>query len=1007
MLSFQNWFYPEQHRDFPYIDHSFKRKMHLIDHQHFQPHLRKDFDCAALVSGGGIKEDQWQWITINCSMKYTDMIVVCEDINRSLPHPPLKYINVLFYDKLSYAKIINTTLVVPHDHCGPQFLHYNGLCESYYVGVINKKKGCQLMTTKQAEASLSTHSPTVTNMFKRILNRHDINMDNVEYLIKCVEPTFTGVSSLRDFLFQCYDGTLIIQHHLCDGEADCPDASDESNCSWVCQFSTTLVKHGNCFRDCVTPICMCHHLYFNCVTGGCIPLSKFCNGIKDCPDASDESLCARDIVSENPVKEHGLFTCISGPQISKRKLNDTVPDCPIHGDDEVWLYTHIRVVINYTMPLAIPCIPGHPKVYWYYEVCLLTWQEPGELAVCRNGAHLSDCVYHSCPDHYKCKYSYCIPLHAVCNGFTDCPDGDDEQNCMVLSCPNTVKCKHDNICIHYNYVNDGVINCPAYEDDEATALLTACPKYCECIGHAAYCTGAPIIGFIHKLSPLKAFIYRSEVNEVKLERTPLYSLRYLDLSNNRFVGNMSTFLQPLHSLIQLIINNVSISQIKPYTFGGLQSVKDLQLPNNPVHIIHTHGFTGLSVLPSLNVSRLSIRTIEKCSFIGLLQLLYLDLSYNQITQIDSGTFCGLELLQILQLQNNSITYVSASVSFIMTQLQVLESSMKGLCCYATIKHCLPKFDDEFASCTSLLDNGILRYIVYIFAVLPVGLNSLSLFVIKLFFGSSKSKKKQVGNIFRKQLILSDGAMGLFFLMLSIYNILYTGDFVTVGHLWRKSIHCRILSVVSMVSIEMTLFIVLFIGIDRFLAMCFPLKNIYISVKSAWSMVVFAWVAAITISLIPSLSMYFNNVELNNAMCITILCFDLLALWIVWSIYLINTIATITNLVLHVAIMKAIHNMQQGMQFSQARRSKELSVTIRIIFLIFTNSSCWLVLGNVSLLYMAGTSISKSMFSSIVTAVLPISTLLNPILNVFTTNEFLIRFGGSRKRQNVRQKMSPR
>ena len=170
---------------------------------------------------------------------------------------------------------------------------------------------------------------------------------------------------------------------------------------------------------------------------------------------------------------------------------------------------------------------------------------------------------------------------------------------------------------------------------------------------------------------------------------------------------------------------------------------------------------------------------------------------------------------------------------------------------------------------------------------------------------------------------------------------------------------------------------------------------------------FAWVAAITISLIPSLSMYFNNVELNNAMCITILCFDLLALWIVWSIYLINTIATITNLALHVAIMKAAHNMQQGMQFSQARRSKELSVTIRIIFLIFTNSSCWLVLGNVSLLYMAGTSISKSMFSSIVTAVLPISTLLNPILNVFTTNEFLSRFGGSRKRQNVRHKMSLR
>ena len=1008
MLSFQNWFYPKRHLDYPVfiINPASERKgdMFISHHKHFQPQLRNDFDCTALVMGGALKMDQWQWITINCSMEYTNVTTACENINRSKSHLPLEDIDMAAYNKLGYAQFINTTLVVPRDHCDHKWVHYNGLCVNYYVGIGNNKTGCQLMTTEQVQASVSTNIPTITNIFKKFLGMHAFGMHNGEYLFKCVEPAFAGVISLLEFLFQCSDGTLIIKHHLCDGEADCPDASDESNCGWVCQFSTTLVKHGNCFRDCVTPTCACHHLYFNCVIGGCVPLSKFCNGIKDCPDASDESLCVKDIVNTNPAEEHGLFICKSGAQTSRRKLNDTVPDCPIHGDDEIWPFQNDAVVLNYTMPLAIPCILGHPKVYFHYEVCLLTWQEPGELAVCRNGAHLSDCVYHSCPDHYKCKYSYCIPLHAVCNGIKDCPDGEDEQNCLILSCPNTLKCKQDNICIHYNYVNDGETNCPAYEDDEATSALTACPASCECIGYAAYCTGAPMFRFISKLSAVTAFIYHSGGNEVNLERGLFHSLRYLDLSNNRLVGNISTFLQPLHSLIKLIMNNASISEIKPYTFGGLQNVKDLQLQNNPVHIIYTDGFTGLSALPSLNVSRLSIRTIQKCSFIGLHQLLHLDLSYNQIAEIDSGTFCGLELLQTLYLQNNDITYVATQVSFFMARLYVLESSMRGLCCYAQIEHCLPEFDDDFASCTSILDNGIIRYIVYIFAVLPVGLNSFSFIVLKLFFSNNKSIKKKVNNIFRQQLILSDGAMGLFFLMLSVYNILYTGDFVTVGSLWRKSIHCRILSVVSMVSIEMTLFTVLFIGIDRFLAMCFPLKNICIPVKSAWSMVLFAWVAAVSISLIPSLSMYFNDIELNNAMCVTLLCFDLLALWIVWSIYIINTVATVTNLVLHVAIMRAIHNMQRNSQFSQARRSRELSVTIRIVFLIFTNSSCWFVLGNVGLLYMAGAFISKSMFSSIVTAVLPISTLLNPILNVLTTNEFLSRFHGSQKKPKVGHKV---
>ena len=166
MLSFQNWFYPEQRRDYPYFTSttSDPTKMLISDHQHFQPQLRKDFDCAAFVSGGGIKEDQWQWITINCSMKYTDVIIVCEDVKRSMPYPPLKYIDMVYYGMLAYAKIINTTLVVPHDHCGRQCFHYNGFCESYYVGVINNRKGCQLMTTKQAESSESTNNPTITKI---------------------------------------------------------------------------------------------------------------------------------------------------------------------------------------------------------------------------------------------------------------------------------------------------------------------------------------------------------------------------------------------------------------------------------------------------------------------------------------------------------------------------------------------------------------------------------------------------------------------------------------------------------------------------------------------------------------------------------------------------------------------------------------------------------------------------------------------------------------------------
>ena len=52
------------------------------------------------------------------------------------------------------------------------------------------------------------------------------------------------------------------------------------------------------------------------------------------------------------------------------------------------------------------------------------------------------------------------------------------------------------------------------------------------------------------------------------------------------------------------------------------------------------------------------------------------------------------------------------------------------------------------------------------------------------------------------------------------------------------------------------------------------------------------------------------------MCVAILCIDLLSPWIVASVYVINTIVTYTNLVMHVGIMRAVHRMYNTQNVSQ-------------------------------------------------------------------------------------------
>ena len=74
--------------------------------------------------------------------------------------------------------------------------------------------------------------------------------------------------SCSDTEFQCRQGHKCIpKADQCNGNVDCPDQSDETNC--------------------VTSPCGDPNL-FQCPGGSCIPKELVCNGYKDCEDGADE-----------------------------------------------------------------------------------------------------------------------------------------------------------------------------------------------------------------------------------------------------------------------------------------------------------------------------------------------------------------------------------------------------------------------------------------------------------------------------------------------------------------------------------------------------------------------------------------------------------------------------------------------------------------------------------------------------------------------------------------------
>ncbi len=113
----------------------------------------------------------------------------------------------------------------------------------------------------------------------------------VVHVICSVRPHLSDLSCAQGH-YTCHDGTCILEHYICDGAVDCPDDSDEQECQHVCSNYHLLIQHGtDCYSSCLPGICTCHDLYFQCNKGGCVPWSRVCDGIPDCPRQEDEELC--------------------------------------------------------------------------------------------------------------------------------------------------------------------------------------------------------------------------------------------------------------------------------------------------------------------------------------------------------------------------------------------------------------------------------------------------------------------------------------------------------------------------------------------------------------------------------------------------------------------------------------------------------------------------------------------------------------------------------------------
>ena len=682
--------------------------------------------------------------------------------------------------------------------------------------------------------------------------------------VVCEIPLSPVSSSCLSGHFTCHDGTCVLEHYVCDGVTDCPDNTDELDCDHVCTFAdgTNATDMKDCLSSCTSSNCTCSDLYFHCTLGGCIPWSRICNGINDCPNDEDEEICefyylgssslrhiTQNIDTLNLEDDTGPFLkefhCGGGNTIPLTLKNDLVPDCLDQSDEEEYhnfLKQGSKTTYSTKMSLCdgpeqTTCVQNFPGVCYPRHLYCIHELHQLDMVGCRNGGHLSNCQFHSCPSQFKCPDAYCIPIHSICDGKQDCPDGDDEIQCQSLSCPGFLLCRHDNICVHPYDVWRDHVKCPISIDDKALTNIPRCPPLCLCLGYAISCKSSEVWNLPRLPSALRRLLLDSvqiNINKITFKEgiTFLLDLQITNASLDQ--------LQPEHLSRFLFLKNLNLSynslkSIGPQTFFTLQNLEKMDLSHNFLEAVSSETFIGLRLLRYLSLSHNSIQVISHCTFKQWYKLEILNLSHNRLTHLGKNILCGLSVKE-LDVSYNYLSVIDENI-FVDTlqHLKNLNTFPWRICCHVPKElACYPKVKlTPLSSCSRLFKSSDVRKLLWYAGII---LSSLVFPAVAWCIHQIRVRgdSKSVYNILLLLLLASNLYVCIYFFIILSLDHLSANSYSFVDETWRQHILCILLNILSYAFFQITPFVCLLISCVRVIGTVYPFKAQDISM---WALLV--------------------------------------------------------------------------------------------------------------------------------------------------------------------------
>ncbi|XP_011707862.1 PREDICTED: relaxin receptor 1 [Wasmannia auropunctata] len=659
---------------------------------------------------------------------------------------------------------------------------------------------------------------------------------------------------------------------------------------------------------------------------------------------------------------------------------------------------------------------------------------------------LSGLVYYfnqdKCPiGTFQCLNSTtCMPQRSWCNGIPDCPHSDDEsteicfdmhgnwdwfmkerdwgnsKNCDTFDAP--AECTYDACratCTNYTdmpKILSSNVTAIFLTDNSLTHLSRdALSRYPEI--RLLYLDNNNIVKlekgvFLHQSNLFWLILTNNSISEILPGHlTGLNKLETLLLDQNKIVTadfsdledsttaylinlnkNMLTTsalkLPRLPELTEIILDGNHFETITEDLFAGCPALKSLSMEDNSVSSIDENAFRNLQQLVELNLAYNRIVTIPSNVFQPVNNLSKLLIGYNPVVELSMTIFNPLSNLRSLSVEDINMDSMDKNAFDVFPRLDFVYFKKFHYCMtYAPkVQKCRPA-SDGVSSMSHLLDKPLLRAAVWSISCLTCLGNSLVL------WGRFTAKdENRVLSIIVRNLAVSDMLMGIYLFIIAIEDARFRDNYKEEASTWMSSWPCTLLGALAMTSSEVSVLILSFMSVERFILIAAPLKcHRAMTSQAASSSMIVIWIIGLIIALVPVIhwrsSTRFYGV---NGMCFPLHIDDPYLIGWEYSAFIflgLNLIGLMIIGYVYVAMFASIW---------RTRRATPLSVgdsefALRFFLIVLTDAACWAPIIALKILAMMKYPVPPDLHAWIVIFILPVNSAINPLLYTFTTPKF--------------------